>query len=289
MKRILSYFILVVALSAVSFFWDDILGIYEKFSTKLPELEQQINTVIEETAGKILISQPLVFNGGSRESSLTAEGIIEWTNKQRANYGLAALEENLNLDASSAMKTEDMFENQYFAHDSLSGAGVGDLAGTSGYSFLVIGENLAMGNFESDEALVQAWMDSEGHRKNILNADYKDIGVSVMKGVYQGKTVWMAVQHFGRPLSDCESPSIILKEKINFNEERISEMQTELESLKSELEQMRPRDRNFYSEKVEEYNSSVDFYNNLVTETKSLISEYNEQVNSFNDCAAGTQ
>jgi uncharacterized protein YkwD len=289
MKKVLLYFMLAAVLSAVFFFWNDILGVYEKFSTKLPGLEEQINTVIEETAGKIVIPQPLIFSGGSEESSLTAKGVIEWTNKQRADYGLAPLEENLNLDASAAMKTENMFQDQYFAHDSLTGEGVGDLAGISGYYFLVIGENLAMGNFENDEALIQAWMDSEGHRENILNPDYKDIGVSVKKGVYQGRTIWMAVQHFGRPLSDCESPSSLLKQKISSNEEQISEMQTELETLKSELEEIRPSDRNFYSEKVQEYNKTVDAYNAILAETKILISKYNEDVNSFNACAAGTQ
>jgi uncharacterized protein YkwD len=287
MKKILTYLILVAALSAVLIFRNDLLGVYEKFSVKLPKLEQIISDVAKEAGKKILTPEPLIFEGLAGNSSLTKQGVIEWTNSQRARYGLPPLKENSNLDASAAIKTEDMFANQYFAHDSLSGKGVGNLASSAGYSFLTIGENLAMGNFGSDEALVQAWMDSQGHRENILNTSYKDIGVSVKKGVYQRKTIWMAVQHFGRPLSDCESPDILLKQKIDFNKENISDIQADLEILKTELQNINPRDRDLYSEKAIQYNNLVDKYNNFVAETKSLIEEYNNQVNSFNQCAAG--
>jgi uncharacterized protein YkwD len=289
MKKFFTYLILIAVLSAISFFWDDLLGIYEKFSVKLPDLEQGINGVVQETAKKILTPQPLVFNGISARSSLTQEGVIKLTNDQRAKYGLPALKENLNLDASAALKTEDMFINQYFAHESPLEEGVGDLAKSSGYSFLVIGENLAMGNFENDETLVQAWMDSLGHRENILNKNYKEIGVSVKRGIYQGKTIWMAVQHFGRPLSDCKSPDDLLKVQIDSNKQQISWLQSELEILKAELQNIRPRDRDIYSEKAAQYNKLVDQYNNFVSETKVLIDSYNRQVNLFNECAAGTQ
>jgi uncharacterized protein YkwD len=289
MKKILTCLILASALSAVLIFRNDLLGVYEKFSIKFPKLEQTISDVAKEAGKKILTPEPLVFKGLVVNSSLTKQGVIEWTNSQRAKYGLPPLKENSNLDASAAIKTEDMFANQYFAHDSLSGKGVGNLAISAGYSFLTIGENLAMGNFESDEALVQAWMDSQGHRENILNTSYKDIGVSVKKSVYQGKTIWMAVQHFGRPLSDCESPDILLKQRIDFNKENISDIQADLEILKTELQNISPRDRDLYSEKAVQYNNAVDQYDNLVAKTKSLIEEYNNQVNLFNQCAAGTQ
>jgi uncharacterized protein YkwD len=289
MKKILIYSVLVASLSAVLIFRNDLLGIYEKFSVKLPELEQEINAVAKEAQKKILTPQPLIFGGAAKNSSLTKQGVIEWTNSQRANYGLPPLKENFNLDSSAAFKTGDMFANQYFAHDSPSGEGVGDLAKSAGYSFLTIGENLAMGNFESDESLVQAWMDSPGHRENILNTSYKEIGVSVKKGVYQGKTIWMAVQHFGRPLSDCNGPDKLLRQKIDSNKEQISTLQSSLEILKTELRNIKPSDRDLYTEKAAQYNNLVDQYNSLVYETRSLVDEYNKQVNSFNDCAAGTQ
>ena len=54
-------------------------------------------------------------------------------------------------------------------------------------------------------------MASPGHRANILNSRFIDIGVAVKEGEYQGKETWLAVQEFGEPLSDCPSPSTDLR------------------------------------------------------------------------------
>jgi uncharacterized protein YkwD len=104
-----------------------------------------------------------------------------------------------------------MFENQYFAHESPTGEKVSDLAKKFGYDFLLIGENLAMGNFSSDEDLVLAWMESPGHRENILNEKYQEIGVAVKKGIFEGKEVWIAVQHFGLPFFFLSKTRFIFK------------------------------------------------------------------------------
>ena len=106
-----------------------------------------------------------------------------------------------------------MFEKEYFEHKSPSGIGASDIAHDVGYEFILVGENIALGNFDGDEALVQAWMDSPGHRANILNKRYTEIGIAAEKGLYQGKMMWLAVQIFARPMSLCQNPNQLTKKR----------------------------------------------------------------------------
>ena len=142
-------------------------------------------------------------------------------------------------------------------------------------------------NFEDDQVLVQAWMDSPGHRANILNDRYLEIGVAVIKGIYEGQNTWLAVQHFGLPLSACPQPSPTLQEQIKLNQTEIDNLQIVLVNLEQEIKSMRRIDREIYSQKVGEYNNLVAQYNALVEEIKLLVSQYNSQVLLFNNCVSG--
>ena len=62
-----------------------------------------------------------------------------------------------------------------------------------------------------------AWMNSPGHRANILNPHFQEIGVAVGKGMYEGHETWIAVQSFGMPLSACPASDANLKIKIDAN------------------------------------------------------------------------
>jgi vacuolar-type H+-ATPase subunit I/STV1 len=141
-----------------------------------------------------------------------------------------------------------------------------------------------MGNFSSNEDLVISWMESPGHRENILNEKYQEIGVAVKKGIFEGREVWIAVQHFGLPSSFCQKPDLSLKEKIEENEKQISELQKELLTLRSEIKILKRWQSEEISQKIDQYNELVSKYNSLVEETKNLIDQYNSQVNSFNQC-----
>ena len=278
---------LVIAVSAVLFFWQDLVGLYMDFSLKLPQIERGVSDLVQEAQKQIFTPPPLRAEKEAQKSLLTQEGVIFYTNDERAKNGLPALKESLNLDASAQAKVLDMFKNQYFAHDSPAGLGVGYLAESAGYDFLIIGENLALGNFENDQALVQAWMDSPGHRANILNTNYQEIGVSVRKGIFEGKTTWLAVQHFGKPISSCPQPDAALKIEIKTSQNQLLEIQNTLETLRAELQTMSRRDREGYNQKVEQYNNFVSQYNNLAAEIKNSVAVYNEQVKVFNSCASG--
>jgi len=133
----------------------------------------------------------------SSSAVLSSASAIEWTNKYRAQNGLSALKENSKLSAAALAKAQDMAENGYFNHLSPDGVSPSTLVKNYGYNFQATSENIAYGVFQSSQDLIAGWMDSAGHRANILNKDFKDIGLAIVKGIYQGREVWFAVQEFG--------------------------------------------------------------------------------------------
>ena len=220
---------------------------------------------------------------------LSVRGVIEYTNGARAsNGGLPALIENQTLDRDAQMKLSDMFAKQYFEHISPTGVGPGELAKTVGYAYILVGENLALGDFGSDEKLVTAWMNSPGHRANILNSHYQEIGVAVGKGMYEGRETWLAVQGFGMPTSACPSIDASMKAQIDSNNTQIANLRAELDAKKAQIDSTSTNDPN-YNTYVSEFNALVPEYNALIESNRVTIATYNAQVQTYNDCvnAAG--
>jgi uncharacterized protein YkwD len=253
------------------------------------KIVQTVNNLSQPAVNQeVLAPPPLRAAKSSQQSWLTIQGIINETNKQRLANGLPALAVNLKLNQAASLKTQDMFLKQYFEHVSPSGAGVGELAKTASYQFIVVGENLALGNFANDQELVEAWMQSPGHRANILNKRFTEIGVAAQKGIFEGQETWLAVQEFGLPLSACSQPNSALLDQLNNQQAQINSLQTKLNSLKAELEQGRFKNRGDYNNKVQDFNVLLEQYNQLVQQTKTSTDFYNQQVNNFNNCVKGT-
>lgn len=140
----------------------------------------------------------------SVDSSLTPSGIILFTNTKRMLQGLPPLRRNARLDAVAAAKLDDLFARQYFAHESPDGRDVVDLAMGAGYQYHTLGENLALGDFDDADAVVEIWMDSVPHRANILNPEFTEIGAAARYGKYQQWNTWIVVQEFGAPCHVCD-------------------------------------------------------------------------------------
>lgn len=258
------------------------------FFQKISRVEKAVvDFSVKEIEKKVSIPGPLRAPQESPQSFLTKFGVIEWTNIHRKANGLVSLSENTKLNAAAGLKLQDMFEKQYFAHVSPLGTGAADLVKEVGYGFIMTGENIALGNFKDDQVLVQDWMDSSGHRANILNERYQEIGVAVGKGIFEGQETWLAVQIFGLPLSVCPQPDEELQAKIELYQSQLDRLQKTINSLQSEIEAIRPKRGPVYNQKVKEYNNYVEQYNKLVKEVKSLVSEYNNQIKLFNSCVTG--
>lgn len=177
-----------------------------------------IATTTTQTETQSTTTLPGGLSGSTDQNgvSLNNSQIIYWTNIERNNNGgLSALSENNTLDRIATIRIEDMFAKQYFDHYSPTGDNVSLEANANSYQYITIGENIAEGNFGSSRDLVDAWMNSPGHRANILNSSYTEIGVAAEQGNFQGSEVWIASQVFGEPLSKCPSPDASLKQKIS--------------------------------------------------------------------------
>jgi uncharacterized protein YkwD len=218
---------------------------------------------------------------------LTATGIIRETNKQRERLGREPLKENEKLNDIAQKKLDDMFEKQYFAHVSPEGEGVGDIARETTYEYLIIGDNLAMGGYRDDEEVVNAWMNSLGHRQNILEERYSEIGVAARKDSYAGRETWMAVQVFAMSSADCPSVDEILKLRIDEKNAQAEFLLQERERVEREIDNIERRGSEEHIAKVEEYNSLGKKYNDVVRSLDKLIEDYNEQVRRKDDCIRG--
>lgn len=130
-------------------------------------------------------------------STITTNRIIELTNRERAEQGLNQLETSEILNQTAALKLQDMFDNDYFAHNSPDGVKPWYWFKEAGYNYTYAGENLAMNFIEAEDA-IKAWMNSPSHRDNIVSDNYKEIGVAVGIGTIDGEETTVVVQVFGK-------------------------------------------------------------------------------------------
>jgi len=112
---------------------------------------------------------------GSAASGYAAQ-VVQLVNAIRQQYGLSALTENTALSAVAQAKAQDMRDNHYFSHTSPTYGTPFEMMTSFGIRYQTAGENIAMG-YSSPQAVVDAWMNSAGHRANILSASYTQIGV----------------------------------------------------------------------------------------------------------------
>ncbi|MDO6509326.1 CAP domain-containing protein [Celeribacter halophilus] len=110
--------------------------------------------------------------------------IIALINAERARQGLMALSYNGKLATAAQRHADDMAAKGYFSHTSKSGATVGDRVRAAGYQYCSVAENLAVGH-SGTPRVVQRWMTSSGHRKNILSTKVSDIGVGIAAGGFR--------------------------------------------------------------------------------------------------------
>ena len=127
-------------------------------------------------------------NQGSTSFAAYQQEVVNLVNKERAKYGLSALKSNSSLANVATIKSQDMVNKNYFSHTSPTYGSPFDMMKQFGISYKTAGENIAMGQKTPSE-VVTAWMNSEGHRKNILSSSFTQIGVGVAKNA-NGQLYW---------------------------------------------------------------------------------------------------
>lgn len=132
-------------------------------------------------------------------ANITTQSLVELTNATREKFGLNTLTINPKLELAAQAKAQDMLSKNYFAHQSPEGLSPWYWFLQSGYQYVYAGENLAI-NFVNSDEVINAWLNSPTHRANILNPNYKEIGIAVLSvpvSPSQNKTI--IVQLFGTP------------------------------------------------------------------------------------------
>jgi len=285
MKRLILILALAAALAAG---WWYVRGRPELLMP-IEDAAERVADTVKEAAQEVSAPPPIRKEEDAPNARLTVDGVFSETNRHRAENGRPALGRDAALDAAAQAKLKDMFDRQYFAHESPTGEGPAQVITAAGYAYVTVGENLALGNFADDRELVQAWMDSPGHRANILEPKFTEIGIAVGRGTYEGRLTWIAVQEFGKPLADCPVVSVALQAQIAADKDRLDVLEAQADALKTDIEgSKRPRsdeERDAYNAKVDAYNALVREINALIGQVQGEITVYNGQVQAFNACA----
>jgi uncharacterized YkwD family protein len=176
---------------------------YQMSTVRRPAAPQQ--PVVQQPAQQAVPQQPVKQQPTQQaapqqpvaDASVPSEiqQVLDLVNQERAKAGVSPLKLSTSLDSMAKVKAEDMRDNNYFSHTSPSYGSPFDMMKKFGISFSTAGENIAAGQ-QSASDVMNSWMNSPGHRQNILNPSYTEIGIGVAKGGSYG-TYW--VQDFIRP------------------------------------------------------------------------------------------
>lgn len=121
---------------------------------------------------------PTLQNVLGYATNMSISGLLEATNEQRATGQLASLSINSQLNQAAQAKAEDMASRNYWSHDTPDGTPPWTFFNKAGYAYDAAGENLAYG-FDNNNAAVVAWMNSPGHRANIMNGQFQEVGFGI--------------------------------------------------------------------------------------------------------------
>jgi hypothetical protein len=145
------------------------------------------------------IERSLLTEQGSYWAAVLPAVLVDETNQERSVQGISGLTTSPVLTEAAQLKANDMARLGYFSHTTPSGQTPWYWFGQAGYDFMYAGENLAVNFFDSSD-VTAAWMDSPGHRANLLNPLFTEVGIATAKGMYQGHETTFVVQLFGTPI-----------------------------------------------------------------------------------------
>jgi uncharacterized protein YkwD len=135
---------------------------------------------------------------GLRDMERVRAEILARVNEARRKAGVKALRSDSRLDRAAQRHAEDMLARGFFAHESPEDKTVRERAKAAGYDWRTIGENIAEGQFTVDEVMT-TWLNSPGHRRNILDPRFEELGVGLALGRANGRHRVLWAQAFGTP------------------------------------------------------------------------------------------
>lgn len=137
---------------------------------------------------------------------LDNQDLMNRINAERTNRFIPALISNSKLSTAASIKSNDMINRDYFAHVNPDGDYVWPVIEAQGYKpYQALGENLAV-DFNSAEGVVNAWMNSPGHRANILNEKFEDQGMAAVFGNFENHDTYLITNLFGTLIKKASPP-----------------------------------------------------------------------------------
>ena len=154
-----------------------------KIAVKTQTGVQELIASNQQLANPNLIYPGQMINVPTKEQASIEQDVIRLVNIERANVGLPALKNDWELARVAEFKSKDMHDKNYFSHTSPTYGSPFTMMKNFGITYKSAGENIAKGQRTAAE-VVQAWMNSEGHRANILSKNFTHIGVGYVEGNY---------------------------------------------------------------------------------------------------------
>jgi uncharacterized protein YkwD len=135
-------------------------------------------------------------------TKVTTADILNLVNAERTAAGETPLKLNACINAAAQAKADDMATRGYFGHVDPEGRNVWHLFAEHDYDYWIAGENLAI-HYKNTEDVVSAWMNSEGHRNNLLNPHFEEMGIGITNVTLHDKPVQYIVQLFAFPKGEA--------------------------------------------------------------------------------------
>ncbi len=137
-------------------------------------MEEKNNSIMKKS---LILSFFLVLSVLTFSFSKDQVTILQMVNKERISRGLKPVRLSKKLNNLAKVKSDDMYRNNYFSHNSPKYGSPFDLMKRNNVEYMTAAENIAKGQ-DTPEYVMRSWMDSRGHRKNILNPRFEEMGVS---------------------------------------------------------------------------------------------------------------
>ena len=145
-----------------------------------------------------IICAILFTNNVAYMSNKFDNDLLDYTNIERVNDNKAKLVYSEQLSQAANNKINNMFFEQYWAHNSVTGKTPWYFIHEMGYEYEKAGENLAK-NYYDAKNVVKAWMQSEGHKRNILDSEFTQVGFATKESYLNGKRAFIVVAMYAKP------------------------------------------------------------------------------------------
>lgn len=153
-----------------------------------------------------------LFNRGSDvlpyATQMSIDGLVQETNDRRTTQDERPLQLNAQLTKAAQVKAQDMVERNYWSHNTPEGNAPWEFVNNVGYSYKKAGENLAYG-FKNEDEVIAGWMNSPGHRANMLDINYQEVGFGFAESpnYVEGGPSTIVVAMYGQPSGATDAPA----------------------------------------------------------------------------------